>query len=420
MIRVLMLGWEFPPVISGGLGTACHGITEGLAHQGAGITFVVPRLHGLPSTSAHVIPAFAQGNIPFTHTTPSSGALRFMPVDSLMQPYITTGDYCRAYKRTFSSALPWTVLDSQPHYGHDLFAETLRYSDRVETIARQEEFDIIHAHDWLTFMAGIRAKQICNKPLILHVHSLEFDRHGDQIDPGIYDLERKGLEQADHIIAVSHHTRIMLIQRYGIPSDRISVVHNAVSRRTVERHYHVSKKHAGKIVLFLGRITFQKGPDYFIEAASLVLQKMPEVTFVMAGTGDMLPRLIERVSQLRMGNRFHFTGFLQGEEVERIYALSDLYVMPSVSEPFGISPLEAMLYDVPVIISRQAGVTEVLRHALTVDFWDITGLANKILAVLKYPVLNREILRLCRQEMRHIRWDTAGEKIMDVYRTILG
>jgi glycosyltransferase involved in cell wall biosynthesis len=253
---------------------------------------------------------------------------------------------------------------------------------------------------------------------VVHVHALEFDRSGEKVNPDIFAIEKLGMEAADRVIAVSHYTRNLILEQYGIDPDKVVVVHNAVSRRTIGKVYHVARRKTGKTVLFLGRITFQKGPDYFVEAAAKVLAVMPDVTFVMAGAGDMLPRLIERVGQLRIGKSFHFTGFLRGPEVERMYAMSDLYVMPSVSEPFGISPLEAMVYDVPVIVSRNAGVSEVLTHALKVDFWDVEDMANKILAVLRYPVLSREMLRNGRKELKAIRWEVTAERIMGVYNRL--
>jgi glycosyltransferase involved in cell wall biosynthesis len=270
----------------------------------------------------------------------------------------------------------------------------------------------------MTILAALEARRISGKPFILHIHSLEYDRSGEDINGAIRRIEQEGLEKADRIIAVSHRTKRMIVERYGIPPGRISVVHNAVSHQEAGRIYRAERRgtvRGQKMVLFLGRITFQKGPDYFVEAAAEVLRVLPEVRFVMAGTGDMVERMIERVAELGIGNRFHFTGFLQGEEIERIFSLSDLYVMPSVSEPFGISPLEAMLYDVPVIISRQSGVAEILRHALKVDFWDVREIAAKIIAVLKYPVLAGQMALKGREELRKIRWDTAARRIADLY-----
>jgi glycosyltransferase involved in cell wall biosynthesis len=422
-----MFGWEFPPYISGGLGTACYGITRGLTHKGVEVLFVIPRAREGDLKSHVRLVSASRVQVPreIHSTTEFFRRMKLRTINSLLRPYLTATEYTRILQEVRESSrtlLPKTsaasILEMTGDYGPNLFAEIARYSEVAEVLARTERFDIIHAHDWMTILAGIRAKHASGKPLVLHVHALEFDRSGENVNQQVYALEKLGLENADHIIAVSYYTRQILIDRYGVAPDRISVVHNAVSRRNVTHAYHVERTHREKVVLFLGRVTFQKGPDYFVEAAAKVLQKVPDVTFVMAGSGDMLPRMIERVGQLRIGHHFHFTGFLRGPEVERMYALTDLYVMPSVSEPFGISPLEAMIYDIPVIVSKHAGVAEVMTHALKVDFWDIQDMANKIIAVLKYPALSREMCRNCRHELRNIRWDVAGEKIAAVYRQL--
>lgn len=423
-MRVLMFGWEFPPHISGGLGTACFGMTRALVQQGVEVVFVLPktRLHH-PLTHVDIRSASAV-SIPWAgaHTASFLARLKVREIESLLRPYLTEESYIRALEyislhETQHTTRGASVLAISGEYGSNLFAEMTRYSDAAEILARQEHFDVIHAHDWMTFLAGVRARAVSGKPLVVHVHATEFDRSGDNINQAVYDIERFGLHAADRVIAVSHYTRSLIVQRYGVAPEKVTVVHNAVARREAEHAYHFKRPARGKVVLFLGRVTFQKGPDYFVEAAGLVLKQMPDVTFVMAGSGDMLPRMIERVGQLRIGRNFHFTGFLQGPDVERMYALTDLYVMPSVSEPFGIAPLEAMVYDIPVIISRHAGVAEVLKHALKVDFWDIRDLANKIIAVLRYPALHRELLRNCRNELRHVRWDTASKQIREVYNS---
>jgi len=253
---------------------------------------------------------------------------------------------------------------------------------------------------------------------VVHIHAVEHDRSGGAINRSIFEIEKIGMEAADHVIAVSHYTRNLILEQYGINPDKVSVVHNAVSRRNVGKVYHTPRTRTKKTVLFLGRITSQKGPDYFVEAAARVLEKTQDVTFVMAGAGDMLPRMIERIGQLHIGRHFHFTGFLSGHDVERMYAMSDLYVMPSVSDPFGLSPLEAMIYDVPVILSKSAGVNEVMPHALTVDFWDVEDIAGKILAILQYPALSRELIRNTRKSLQSIRWEVAAERIQLIYNKL--
>jgi glycosyltransferase involved in cell wall biosynthesis len=428
-MRILMFGWEFPPHISGGLGTACHGMTRALSHHGADIVFVIPRAGDGTHRTTHVrLVAASRVPPPKAPEAPADREERIRHLDlreadAILRPYLTEPEYARVLSETEERIRRHTpgaisVLETTSHYGRNLMAEVARYSEVAEQLALRERFDVIHAHDWMTFPAGLRARQVSGRPLVVHVHALEFDRSGDKPNPDVFAIEKLGLQAADHVIAVSHYTRSVLIERYGVPADKITVVHNAVSRRHADTVYHVKRPRGDKVVLFLGRVTFQKGPDYFVEAAARVIEKAPNVTFVMAGSGDMLPRLIERVGQLRLGRHFHFTGFLRGEDVERMYAQSDLYVMPSVSEPFGISPLEAMLYDVPVIISRHAGVGEVLTHALKVDFWDVTDMANKILAVLKYPALSRELLRNGRRELQAIRWDVSAERILSVYQRV--
>ncbi len=417
-----MFGWEFPPHISGGLGTACYELTRTLSRHGNKITFVVPRAEK-PARKSSVQLISAVG-VPL----PSSSSveeffhsLNLQTADSILRPYLTEEEYSRALRSASGDETKKdqpNVMTTSSHYGPNLMAEVARYSEIGEELAVKEEFDIIHAHDWMTFLAAIRAKRATGKPLVVHIHAVEYDRSGDSINGGIFEIEKMGMEEADHVIAVSHYTRNLILSQYGICPDKVSVVHNAVSRHQATRMYHVPPVRKNKTVLFLGRITSQKGPDYFIEAAARVLEKMPDVMFVMAGTGDMLPRMIERVGELRLGTHFHFTGFLQGHDVERMYAMSDLYVMPSVSEPFGLSPLEAMIYDVPVILSKQAGVNEVMPHALTVDFWNVDDIANKILAVLKYPALSRELLRNGRKALRSIRWEVAAERIQLIYNKL--
>jgi len=297
-----------------------------------------------------------------------------------------------------------------------MYRDVENYKNTVLDIVSQEDVDVIHAHDWMTIPAALLARRISGRPLVLHIHSLEYDRSGEAVNEEICAIERAGLQRADRIIAVSHRTKRMIAERYGADQRKISVIHNAVSQAEAKGARRGKGDRERKTVLFLGRVTFQKGPDYFVEAAALVLKTLPDVTFVMAGEGDMMKQMVERVAELGIGDRFHFTGFLQGEEIERIFSLSDLYVMPSVSEPFGISPLEAMLYDVPVILSRQSGVSEILRHALKVDFWNVRETADKIIAVLRHPALARVMTTKALDEIRRIRWENVAERIESVYR----
>lgn len=436
-MRVLMFGWEFPPHISGGLGTACFGMTKALTDLDHDIIFVLPKVKKeeekthVELVSAADVPVSSAFSESWDTSIPGENIdfkrLRIRPINSILSPYLHHDEYEKLMRDSAQRIQPadkkgesqW-FLQSSGDYGPNLIAEVSRYGDVAGTLATQYSFDVIHAHDWMTVFAGLKAKEISGKPLVLHIHALEFDRSGDNINHDIYDIERYGMQMADQIIAVSNYTKNRIVSLYNIAPDRISVIHNAVSQSEARNLYNLPKKNGKrKVVLFLGRITLQKGPDYFIEAAAKVLKTFPHLTFVMAGTGDMMPRMVDRVAELGLGRNFHFTGFLKGADVEQMFASSDLYVMPSVSEPFGISPLEAMLYDVPVIISKQSGVSEVIKYALKVDFWDVDEIANKIISVLRYPVLFDEIVSRSREHIKQIRWETAAEKIIGVYKNLI-
>lgn len=439
-MRVLMFGWEFPPHISGGLGTACFGMTQALAKKGAEIIFVLPRADTrdeapntflrLESASGTPISEEAAERMSWAGQEIWQSNIRLLPLDSPLMPYLTPESYAAAVGQLVElpggsvtrrkQGAPFT-FQLKGGYGPDLMAEVLRFSRLAAAIAMRESFDVIHVHDWMTYPAGMLVRALTGKPLVAHIHATEYDRSGENVNEQVAGIERAGMLAADLVVAVSRLTRKTVVERYGIAPEKVTVVYNAVARHEVERHYVIPPRiRHEKRVLFLGRVTFQKGPEYFMEAARLVLQKIPNARFFMAGSGDMLPQLIRRAGQLRIGQRFHFAGFLRGEEVDRMFALSDLYVMPSVSEPFGITPLEAMLYDVPVLLSRQSGVSEVLEHALKADFWDTRDMADKICAVLRYPCLAAELVKNCREEMKSIRWENAADQLMIAYRNVSG
>ncbi|MDP2725475.1 MAG: glycosyltransferase family 4 protein [Syntrophales bacterium] len=426
-MRILMFGWEFPPYISGGLGTACFGITKGLTEQGNEVIFVLPTIKD-KEVDVHV-KLLSVSEVPFSApdivnnfmNVEWKNHLEIRALNSSLRPYMNDEQYhtflTNIYGKETSEAPIYLKLSGD--YGPNLLAEVVRFGRAARSIAEEENFDIIHGHDWTSVFACVNAKMTSGRPYIYHAHALEFDRSGENINRIVYDIEKYGMEIADHVIAVSYYTKNNIINRYGIAPEKITVVHNAVSRSESEILLPSEKDRDEKIVLFLGRVTFQKGPDYFVEAAHLVLKNIPGVHFVMAGAGDMMPKMMERVAELQMGDKFRFTGFLRGEDVERMYAMSDLYVMPSVSEPFGISPLEAMLYDVPVIISKQSGVSEILHHALKVDFWNVRELADKMIALLRHPSIGDEMSERAREELKKIRWEYAAEKIVTVYRQVL-
>jgi glycosyltransferase involved in cell wall biosynthesis len=304
-------------------------------------------------------------------------------------------------------------------YSCDMYTEVHRYAALAAELADDEQFDIVHAHDWMTYPAGIAVATLSGKPLVVHIHSTEFDRSGEHVNQMIYDIEREGMHRADKVIAVSHYTRNIIIERYGVSGDKVEVVHNGVERNATWSLGETGIKKDEKVVLFLGRITMQKGPEYFLHAAKKVLEVMDNVKFVMAGSGDLMHRAIEMAAELGIGHKVLFTGFLRGEDVKKIYEIADLYVMPSVSEPFGIAPLEALDHDVPVIISKQSGVSEVLTHALKVDFWDVNEIANKTIAVLKYPPLQMTLRSHGNFEVRKLRWSDTAVKCVKVYGDLL-
>ena len=423
-----MFGWEFPPHIAGGLGTACYGLTRGLAKHRVGVQFVVPRAYGDEDQRyAHILNA--------SDVEALYGAdfgedfwkqLTMIHVDSNLVPYIAPEEFARESKNwTKERRATWRDVWKERYtfsgkYGATLMEEVARYALVAAQVARDLEgqFDVIHAHDWLTYYAGIAAKAVSGKPLVVHIHATQYDRSGDTSGP-VYDIEKTGLDAADKVIAVSHLTRRIVIEKYGIAPEKVVTVHNAVEFGDDE----LAAPERGiddKIVTFLGRITYQKGPDYFVEAAAKVLKQVPNVRFVMAGSGDMMNHVIRRVAKLGIADRFHFTGFLKGEEVQRMFQLSDVYIMPSVSEPFGISPLEAMRSNVPVIISKQSGVAEVLDYAVKVDYWDVDAMADAIYGLITYPALSKMFIRKGQAEVNSLKWDNAAEEVVAVYRAAIG
>lgn len=428
-MRVLMFGWEFPPHIAGGLGTACYGIVKGLAHNGVQTMFVMPSASGDEDRSAADIINASEIPVEVSSTMNVDDFLdkvQFVHIGTNMVPYLDPAEFHSLVEedrkrqvRDFSIHYGQTYKFSGK-YGSNLMEEVARYAMVGGTIAmtHKGEFDVIHAHDWLTYMAGIAAKRLSGKPLVVHVHATSFDRSSDNnIDTRVYDIEKRGMEAADRVITVSDLTRNIVITKYGIDPSKVVTVHNAVDF-SGRSEIQVARGVKEKVVTFLGRITFQKGPEYFIEAAAKVLKKCKNVRFVMAGSGDMMNRSIRQVARLGISDRFHFTGFLRGAEVQKMFALSDVYVMPSVSEPFGISPLEAMRSGVPSVISRQSGAAEVLKYAFKVDFWDVDAMADEIYALLQYPALADFASKYGYDEVNTLKWNNAAAKIKSVYESV--
>lgn len=421
-LKALMFGWEFPPEISGGLGTACYGLVSGLIDNGVDVTFVVPKLYGNEDFDKFRLVGASDVEVNFSTTQFQKNLekVNYMQIHSHLVPYIDPQEFLKSTEfdvetlKKVDTDFGSAKFAFGGKYGKDLLAEVSKYAVVAMQIAKDQEFDVIHAHDWLTFPAAIMAKEVSGKPLVVHVHATEFDRSGENVNQEVYDLERKGCEMADRIICVSRLTRRTLINRYGIDGGKISVVHNAVVPKPTKVYPKVNLKDK-KIVTFLGRITFQKGPDYFVEAARKVLDVMPDVHFVMAGNGDMYLKCLERAAELRISNRFHFTGFLNHFETNNLFGMTDVYVMPSVSEPFGITPLEAMRTGVPVIISKQSGVSEVLSNAVKVDFWDLNALSDTIIGLLKYEDVSKKLAELGTQEVDEMKWEYAAYKVKEIY-----
>lgn len=424
-MKVLMFGWEFPPHIAGGLGTACYGMTKGLAHSGVEVLFVMPSASGdEDQSSVQIINASDVAVYDSCHNVDEFlSKVQFLRVGSNMHPYIDPLDFTELVeeeRRGQSDEFKFYFRQKYKFsgkYGKNLMEEVSRYAMVAGAIASANQFDVIHAHDWLTYLAGIAAKRVSGKPLVIHVHATEFDR-GSSVNPEVFRLEKMGMEEADKVITVSNLTRNIVINKYGIDASKVVTVHNAVDF-SGRGHMEVQRGVKEKVITFLGRITFQKGPEYFIEAAAKVLKMYPDVRFVMAGSGDMMNRCIRQVARLGIANRFYFTGFLRGDDVQKMFALSDVYVMPSVSEPFGISPLEAMKSDVPTIISKQSGVAEVLKYAIKVDFWDIDALADAMYGLLRYPALSKVAIEKGRAEVDSLKWDSAALKVKQVYESAI-
>jgi glycosyltransferase involved in cell wall biosynthesis len=423
-MKVLMFGWEFPPHISGGLGTACYGLTKGLSTLGdVEILFVVPRAFGDENQqTARILGASdVYLGTEMVDYEEFLKKISYIQVGSNLIPYTSPEEYnlLMEANETGNQELIYTRFGGKYQfsggYGHNLFQEISNYAIVASHIGRKNDFDIIHAHDWLTFPAGIAAKEVSGKPLIIHVHATDFDRSGGSVNPGVFEIERRGMLAADKIIAVSNLTRNTIIHNYGIDPEKIITVYNAVEPVDDTSEGAGYNRTNDRIVTFLGRVTLQKGPEYFIEAAHLVLKNMKNVRFVMAGSGELLVRSINRIASLRIGDRFHFTGFLRGDEVKRMFAASDVYVMPSVSEPFGISPLEALQSNVPVIISRQSGVSEVLKHAIKIDFWDVHAMADAIYGILNYPGLSNFFRKHGKNEVDNLKWENTAAKVRDIY-----
>ena len=427
-MRVLMFGWEFPPHISGGLGTASYGLTKGMATlDDLKVIFVVPKAWG--DEDQTMVRLVGANKVQIATRKVFYKGFRYplekIEVSSKIVPYTDPEDFWKVTRTEVSGHSLFVqtnskgTVDFSGRYDGSLMDEIYKYALVASMIAEENDFDIIHAHDWLAYPAGIAAMQVSGKPLIIHVHATDFDRSGGNCNPDVYRIEKSGMDAASKIITVSNLTRDIVINKYHQHPDKVETVYNAVEPVKISENLIFRKGFDEKVVTFLGRITLQKGPEYFIEAAYKVLKVMDNVRFVMAGSGDMMERMMRRAAALKITDRFHFTGFLRGSDVFTMLDMSDVYIMPSVSEPFGISPLEAMQSNVPVIISKQSGVAEILTHAVKTDFWDIDAMADAIYGILNYPALANMFIKNGKEEVIRLKWDNSARHVRDIYNRVI-
>lgn len=400
-MKVLTFGWDFPPQTTGGLGMACQGLMRELTESGVEVLFVLPKKQPVHGNGRFIFANIAES---LGHEVSGSYAI---------------GPYNSA--QTFFSIVrqDGTVIT----YSHRLIEAVQAFAKEAGVIAKREEFDLIHAHDWTSYLAGIVAKRVSGKPLIVHVHATAFDQAaGNNVDPDIYAIERDAYTLADSIVTVSEFTRRLVIEKYGADPAKVSVVHNGMDVDEPVRYeptLQELKSQGKKIVLYHGRITVQKGVDYFVAAARKVIDYDPNVIFVISGKGDMEAQIMHQVGALGLSQHVRFAGGLWYEERDQMYQSVDLVVMPSVSEPFGLVPLEAMRHGTPALISKQSGVAEVITHVLKVDFWDVDEMANKILAALRYPVMHRQLINEGRHEIKRLSWRKAADKVAELYHRVL-
>lgn len=420
-----MLGWEYPPILNGGLGIACYGLTQELK-ESVHLTLIVPQAD--PTFGIHKM------NLIGLNTHPIISELT-----KIRNEHRNNENTFRVEQQLYPYENTATSLTKKTSFGENVFLKekakitssfdlnlgslydgvydkVMDFATCSSIIASDHSFDIIHAHDWMTFPAAVQLKERYNKPLVLHVHSLETDRSGEHSRGGTYTIEQKAMEIADVVVPVSHYTGEMIHKHYAIPNHKIFPIHNGVERI---KPFKTTKKIKEKVVLFLGRVTFQKGPEYYLEVAKKVIKTFPDVRFVMAGTGDKLQGLIESGAYEGIGSKFHFTGFLTRQQVYSMLSMSDVYFMPSVSEPFGLSALEAAQFGVPCVISKQSGVAEVLKSSLKADFWDIHKMANHIISLLKYDTLKEEVVKNAHKDLAAANWRNAAQKTLNIYNLLL-
>lgn len=394
-----MLGWELPPHHSGGMGIACYQMSKHLSTHGIDIEFI------LPYTAEH--------DIDFMKITPAHAVTA--------EEFLSFGS---TYDADYFGASTSFSIDNSPL---DLRKQHDSYAHNVAKLVESKEFDIIHAHDWLTFRAGLAAKQVSGKPLVLHVHATQYDQSGGgHGNPIAREIEQQAFMIADHIFAVSQHTKNVIVNQYGIPADKIHVVHNSMEieeseideSETVHAYLEAMKSHGYKVVTNIGRMTIQKGLTHLIETAAKVIAKNPKVLFLIAGGGEQKEELIRLAAEKRISQNVIFEGWVAGKSLRDSFRIGNVFVMPSVSEPFGLTPLEAIGFGSPVIVSKQSGVSEVLKNCFKVDFWDTDKLADTILSICEHESLERTMWQNSYQEYLNQSWIEPTRKMKDKFHEI--
>lgn len=411
-MKILMFGWEYPPVKSGGLGTACYGLTKAMARLGAEITMVVPK--AIKSEfSAHLNLIDGQ-NIKI-----DTKKIKYFEIDSLLTPYLTEDIYTEKYKVSHKASVGESEeQEITPIYGRNLFEEVARFAFRAGLIATLDNYDLIVCHDWMTVDAALHAQAIIHKPVCLHMHATEFDRTGGHPNQFIYDIELRGMRRADLIVANSNFTKDNCVNHFGIDPNKIIPVHLAVEHEDYKMDESRFQRRT-KNVLFIARLTVQKGPEYFVRAAKLALEFDPDLRFIMAGDGDSFTRMIHMAADLGISDKIFFTGFLNEKQAQEVFRIADLFVMTSVAEPFGLTVLEAIRSGVPCIVPKTCGTAEILSHVIKIDFWDVNELANNIVSIMKYPVLHQELRDNSYRESASITWENTAQRTLEVYNRLV-
>ncbi|HMA77692.1 MAG TPA: glycosyltransferase family 4 protein [Candidatus Paceibacterota bacterium] len=399
-MRILTFGWDYPPKRNGGLGVACYGLTRELLNEGVDVVYVLPRRQ----------PVDGDGTFIFADDTPGQ---------TVYEVPVTIEPYQPSYGQVYVT----DVYGNKYPTGSTLLDEVQKFAAAAKDIAEREQFDLIHAHDWTSYLAGLAAKAVSGKPLIVHVHATSFDQAAsDNVDPAMFAVEQQGFAGADVVVTVSEYTKHILITKHGVDPAKIEVIHNGADTYDPPQHQRTLTSYTDqgyKIVLYHGRITIQKGVDYFVRAAKRVLAVEPKTIFVISGWGDMQQQIIDLVGELGLSEHVIFAGALWEEERDRMYQSADLVVMPSVSEPFGLIPFEALQNGTPTLISKQSGVGEVMPHVLKADFWDIEEIANQIVAALRYPVLNQQLILEGRRTLHFLSWSFVAKKVKRLYERLV-